>query len=76
MIWGGRDKVPLMKTMSIDYVKRSQGQQTAIATLSQEAIALIQTDIKGELLVPVVVTDSVGTEVIKATMLWAWIPKK
>ena len=70
------DKIPLLKNMSIDYVKRSQGEQKAVATLTQDDIALIQSEAKGELLVSVVVTDAVGTEVIKAVMLWAWIPKK
>jgi acyl-coenzyme A thioesterase PaaI-like protein len=70
------DKIPLIKNMSINYIKRSQGDQKAVATLSEEAIELIKTTPKGELLIPVTITDSVGTEVIKATMLWAWIPKK
>ncbi|BDS11369.1 DUF4442 domain-containing protein [Aureispira anguillae] len=68
-------KIPLMKNMSISYIKRSQGAQTAIATLNEEMIQLITVEDKGEILVPVTVTDSVGTEVIKAEMLWAWIPK-
>ncbi len=69
------DKIPLLKNMSIDYVKRSQGKQKALATLDETAIELIKTAPKGSIEVPVTVTDSVGTEVIKATMLWAWLPK-
>ena len=41
--------------------------------LGQEHTVL--SEAKGEILVPVSVTDAVGTEVIKAEMLWAWIPK-
>lgn len=69
------NKIPLMKNMSISYTKRSQGQQSAVATLTDEMIAQLQTEEKGELVVPVSVKDSVGTEVIKAEMTWAWIPK-
>jgi hypothetical protein len=39
-------------------------------------IEQFKTEDKGDILVPVSITDSVGTEVIQAEMLWAWIPKK
>ncbi|MCP4441252.1 MAG: DUF4442 domain-containing protein [Aureispira sp.] len=70
------DKIPLMKTMKIDFTKRSQGWQKAIATLPEGSKKLLEQEPKGELLIPVTVTDEQGTEVIKAEMLWAWIPKK
>lgn len=67
--------IPLMKNMSISYIKRSQGQQTAIASLTVDMLNYIRTEERGELVIPVTITDSVGTEVIQAEMLWAWIPK-
>lgn len=70
------DKIPLLKSMQVDYLKRSQGQQRAVATLSQEQIEHIQTLEKGEVTVPVVVKDAVGTQVVEVEMIWAWIPKK
>ena len=70
------DKIPLMKNMSISYTKRSQGAQKAVATLAPEMIEQFKTEDKGDILIPVTITDSVGTEVIQAEMLWAWIPKK
>lgn len=70
------DKIPLMKNMSISYTKRSQGAQKAIATIDPTMIEQFKTEDKGDILVPVTITDSVGTEVIQAEMLWAWIPKK
>jgi len=70
------DKIPLMKNMSISYTKRSQGAQTAVATIAPEMIEQFKTEDKGAILIPVTITDSVGTEVIQAKMLWAWIPKK
>lgn len=70
------DKIPLMKNMSISYTKRSQGAQKAVATIAPEMIEQFKTEDKGAILIPVTITDSVGTEVIQAEMLWAWIPKK
>jgi acyl-coenzyme A thioesterase PaaI-like protein len=68
-------KTPLLKTLHIDYIKRSQGNQQAVATLPQEALNSILNDAKGTVVIPVVVKDAVGTEVIVANMTWAWIPK-
>lgn len=70
------DKIPLMKNMSISYTKRSQGAQKAVASIAPELIEQFTTEEKGTVLIPVTITDSVGTEVIQAQMLWAWIPKK
>ena len=70
------NKIPLMKTLKVDFIRRSKGKQTAVSTLSEEQINLIQTTDKGETLVPVKVTDETGQEVVKAEMLWAWILKK
>jgi acyl-coenzyme A thioesterase PaaI-like protein len=70
------NKIPLMKTLKVDFVRRSKGKQTAISSLTDEQINLIKTTDKGETLVAVKVTDETGAEVVKAEMLWAWIPKK
>lgn len=70
------NKIPLMKSLKVDFVRRSKGKQTAISTLNDEQIKLIQNTDKGETLVPVKVTDETGEEVVKAEMLWAWITKK
>lgn len=70
------DKLPLMKRMEIDYVRRAKGDLTAVATLSLKDLARMEKDPKGEVTVPVTVTDEDGEEPIKATMVWAWIPAK
>lgn len=70
------DKIPLLQTMEVQYTKRSQGQQRAIATLSEEAIQQLHELDKGSVEVPVIVTDEVGTQVVDVLMRWAWIPKK
>lgn len=70
------NKIPLMKSLKVDFIKRSKGKQTAVSSLTDEQINLIISTDKGETLVPVKVTDETGTEVVKAEMLWAWILKK
>lgn len=70
------DKIPLLKSMQVQYLKRSQGQQRAIASLNAEQVEQIKSLEKGEVTVPVVVKDAVGTEVVAVEMIWAWIPKR
>lgn len=70
------DKLPLIKSLKVDYYKRTQGDMRAVATLSPADIARIQNEPKGEILVPVTVTDESGGEPIKCEMLWAWVSKR
>ncbi|MGB8856923.1 MAG: DUF4442 domain-containing protein [Burkholderiales bacterium] len=70
------DKLPLMKSMKIDYTKRAQGGLTAVATLTDEQIRQIQAADKGEVTVSVKVVDEAGVEPIQCEMIWAWIPAK
>ncbi len=69
-------KVPLIKTIKTDFVRRSKGSIRAVARLTDAQIQLIQTQDKGETLVNVVVTDETGVENIKCEMLWAWTVRK
>jgi acyl-coenzyme A thioesterase PaaI-like protein len=68
--------LPLLKSMHVDYVKRANGSLRAEATLSPEQRQQIVTEEKGNLVVPVRVTDEDGNEPIQAQMCWAWVPKK
>lgn len=70
------DKLPLLKRMEIDYTKRSQGAQTAIARLSPADRQRLIDEPKGDVLVPVTINDETGTEVVQMKFYWAWIPKK
>jgi len=69
-------KLPVIKKLDIDYVKRSTGDMRAEATLTDEQIAEIQSAEKGEIVVPVIITDEANVEPIKATMTWAWTSKR
>ncbi len=70
------DKLPLMKKLEAKYVRRSKGRMRAEAWLTEEQKEQIRTQEKGEVLVPVKVTDESGEEPVICQMLWAWIPKK
>lgn len=70
------DKLPLIKTLKVDYLKRSQGDMRAVAELRPEQIEAIRTEPKGEVTVQVSITDESGGEPIRCEMIWAWVPKK
>ncbi|WP_414829563.1 DUF4442 domain-containing protein [Alteromonas sp. H39] len=69
------DKLPLIKNMNLQYVKRAQGDMQAIAWLTDEQIQQMQTQDKGEVTVQVKVTDAQGIEPVLCEMVWAWVPK-
>lgn len=69
------DKLPLIKTMKLDYVKRCSGDITAVANVTDAQIAMMNTEPKGEVAVKVVITDSNQIEPVIAEMIWAWVPK-
>jgi acyl-coenzyme A thioesterase PaaI-like protein len=68
--------IPLLKSMHVDYLKRAQGALRAEATLTPEQRQHILTTEKGDMIVPVRVTDEAGNEPIQCQMNWAWVPKK
>lgn len=70
------DRIPLLKSMQVQYLKRSTGDLTAQAQLSDEQIRLIQQTDKGEVTVPVLITDTAGVQPVQAEYVWAWVPKK
>ena len=70
------DKVPLIKTLRIDYRKRARGDLKAVVELRPEQVEAILSQERGELSVPVAVTDETGRVPIQCEAIWAWIPKK
>lgn len=70
------DKLPLVKKMDVRFVRRAVGDMTAVAHLTDEQIAMMQQQEKGEVTVAVNVTDSSGETPIECEMVWAWISKK
>ena len=70
------DKVGVIKSLKVDYLKRVEGDLTAVATLTDEQIRQISSTEKGDTEVPVTITDSANKEAIEATMIWAWVTKR
>ncbi len=69
-------RIPLIKSLKVDYVRRTKGDLTAVASLTEEQRRFIRDTDKGELEVEVHATDESGEEPIRCTALWAWIPRK
>ncbi len=70
------DKMPLIKSLKMEYKKLAKGDMKAVATLTDAQRQQIINEPKGEVLVPVVITDASGNSPVEAEMLWAWVPKK
>lgn len=70
------DRVPVIKRVAADYVKRAGGDMRVVASLTDEQIALIRDTEKGETPVQVEIHDGEGREPILIEMIWAWTPKR
>lgn len=72
----GGESIPVIKTMTVNYLKRAKGDMRAEAWLTPEQIELIKTTPKGEVDVACKVTDAEGKEPITVQMVWAWTPAR
>ena len=70
------DRVPVIKSMKVNFLKRSKGSMRATAELTREQIELISSTPKGEVTPTIVVTDEEGKQPIACEMIWAWTPKR
>lgn len=70
------DKLPLVKNINVDFVKRSTGGLRGRVALTKEQIDYIQTTEKGELPLEVEILDEAGVKPIIITVTAVWIPKK
>ena len=68
-------QLPLLKSMTINYQRRMQGDLAALATITDDQIALLAQE-KGNMEITVVITDESGQQPIECLMTWAWITKK
>jgi len=69
-------KLPLIKTMHLDFLKRMRGRLRAEAWLEEEQLKQMQTESRGSVEVPLTITDESGEQPIKAAMTWAWVPSR
>jgi uncharacterized protein (TIGR00369 family) len=70
------NRIIVIKSMNLEYLKQATGDMKAIATFSDEQVEFIKNNEKADINVPVVITDAKGVETVKATMVWAWAPKR
>lgn len=70
------DRVPVIKSMKVTFVKRAKGGMRAVAELTAQDVERIRSTEKGEITPKVVVTDAEGKEPILCEMVWAWTPKR
>ena len=68
------DCLPLAKELKMAFRRRATGALRAVATLTDEQRAAMQASNKGEIRVPVVVTDEAGVEPVECEFVWAWVP--
>jgi|TARA_B110000091_G_scaffold205895_1_gene242074 hypothetical protein len=68
--------IPLLKSMTLRYQRRMQGALTAKATLTSTQVDQINSDEKGDMLIPVIITDESDQSPIECEMEWAWVSKK
>ena len=68
------DCLPLAKELKVKFKRRTKGDMRAVAQLTAEQRQLMQTQDKGEVVVPVTVTDASGEEPIQCEFIWAWVP--
>ena len=70
------DKLPLIKSLHVDFKKRTKGAMRVVASLTEEQKQKIVSQEKGNVAVEVHVTDESNSEPIQCEMIWAWVPKK
>lgn len=70
------DKIPVIKTLNVNFLKRAKGDLVAKAYLTESQVNDILSLEKGEVEVAVSVTDEEGKEPIECQMVWAWTPKR
>ena len=67
--------IPLLKSTTIHFQRRMQGNLTAIAKISEEQINILLTNEKGSFEVEVTISDESEQRPIVCAMEWAWVSK-
>jgi acyl-coenzyme A thioesterase PaaI-like protein len=70
------DKLPLMKTLQVDFVKRNEGGLRVSASLTEDQKATMHEEPRGEVEVPVEALDDSGQPSVHCRMVWAWVPRR
>lgn len=67
--------LPLLKSMTMNFKRRMQGDLTAVARISDQQTSEL-TGEKGDMEILVTITDESGQEPIECIMNWAWVTKQ
>ncbi len=70
------DKIQLAKSLQVRFLRKAQGNLTAVATLSDEEIGRIRCEERGEVLMPVRITNASGNEPVACEVIWVWVPRR
>lgn len=70
------DKLPLLRSMKVNYTRRAHGDLSAVATLTPEQRQALLDQPKGDVPVAVTVTDARGESPMECEFVWAWVTKK
>lgn len=69
-------KIPLLKSIHIDYKQIATGNLRAVASLTENQITLMRDEDRGSAVIQVELTDSVGQQPVECQVTWAWVTKK
>lgn len=70
------ERLPLVKSINAQFVRRSSGQIRAIARLTEAQLHQVKTEPKGEISIEVEVRDETGEQPILVTVVPAWTTRK
>ena len=59
------DRIIVIKSMHLEYLKQATGDMKAVASFSDEQVEFIKNNEKADIDVPVVITDEKGIETVK-----------
>ncbi|MBE0548457.1 MAG: DUF4442 domain-containing protein [Rubrivivax sp.] len=66
---------PVVKRMEINYHRIAKGQLSAAARVPQDALARLQADASGEVVVPVDLRDETGGDLVDCHLVYAWFTR-
>ena len=70
------DRLPLVKSLNAQFVRRSKGAIRAVARLSEAQLELIRTEPKGEVTIEVDIRDAAGEVPAVITVVPAWTMRR
>jgi acyl-coenzyme A thioesterase PaaI-like protein len=68
-------RTPVVKRMEISYRRIARGTLTASARVPQDALARLQTETSGEVVVPVDLRDETGGDLVDCHLVYAWFTR-